>query len=260
MKRTILLAVSLGLLLAACSSAKPESEGAAVSPGMGMQRGMMARHSAAIPEQYADLTNPIPADDDSLARGAELYTTHCATCHGDGGMGDGPAGTALDPAPAPIAHTSQMLGDNYLFWRISDGGAMAPFNSAMPAWASTLDEQARWDVINYVQGLGSGAVAPRQAAGGAAFDPELEAAQRSEMLAAALEQGVVTQAEADLFEEVHAAMEGLIARGTDGMGGNMASMQDEMLAELLSEGTITQEQTDLFNDIHDRLLEAGLMQ
>jgi mono/diheme cytochrome c family protein len=228
--------------------------------GMGRQSGMMARHRASIPQEYAGITNPVAIDEVSLARGAELYTTNCASCHGDGGMGDGPAGTALDPVPAPIAHTSQMLGDDYLFWRISEGGAMAPFNSAMPTWKGTLDEQARWDVINYVQALGSGTIAPRQALGGAAFDPEAEAAERAEMLNTAVDQDILTQTEAEIFEEVHAAMEAMMVRGMDDMSGNMATLQDEMLAELVNEGTITQAQLDAFGDIHDRLLEAGLMQ
>jgi hypothetical protein len=34
-----------------------------------------------------------------------------------------------------------MMGDDHLFWRISEGGV--PFNTAMPAWKDTLDEQAR---------------------------------------------------------------------------------------------------------------------
>ena len=266
MKRAILLAFSLILLLAACSSPEPESEETtSSSPGMGMgmgrQSGMMARHSAAIPEEYAGMTNPVPVDAESLERGAELYTTHCASCPGDGGMGDGPAGTAIDPAASPIAHTSQMLGDDYLFWRISEGGTMAPFNSAMPSWAATLDKQERWDVINYIQALGNGAVMPRQGMGGAAFDPEVEAAQRAEMLATAVDQGILTQAEADIFDEVHTALEGLMAKGMEDMSGSMATMQDEMLAELVvNEGTITQEQADVFNDMHNRLLEAELMQ
>jgi len=263
MKRTIFLALALVLLLAACNSTEPESsEDAASSPGMGMgmQGGMMARHSAAIPEEYAGISNPVPADEASLERGAELYATHCASCHGDGGMGDGPAGTALDPAAAPVAHTSQMLGDDYLFWRISEGGTMAPFNSAMPPWSATLGEQERWDVINYIRALGSGAAAPRQAMGGAAFDPDAEAAQRAEVLATAVAQDVITQSEADTFGRVHTALDDLMAQNTENMSGNMASMQDEMLAELVNAGTITQEQAGVFNDVHNRLLDSGLMQ
>ena len=46
----------------------------------------------------------VTADEVSLERGAELYATNCASCHGDGGMGDGPIGAALDPAPSPLSH------------------------------------------------------------------------------------------------------------------------------------------------------------
>ena len=110
-------------------------------------------HQAPIPDEYADLTSPIEADADSLARGKETFTTLCVTCHGESGMGDGPAGAALVPPPAPIAQTSQVMSDAYLFWRISEGGI--PFGTAMPPWKGSLDENARWDVINYVRSLGA---------------------------------------------------------------------------------------------------------
>jgi len=52
----------------------------------------------------------------------------------------------------------------------------------MITWKGILDEEARWDVINYVQALGSGQVMPRQGLGGAAFDPAAEAERQAEML------------------------------------------------------------------------------
>ena len=71
-------------------------------------------------------------------------------------MGDGPTGETLDLPPAAIAHTSQMMGDDYLYYRVSEGGAAEPFISSMPAWKGVLDEEARWDVINYVRALDGG--------------------------------------------------------------------------------------------------------
>jgi mono/diheme cytochrome c family protein len=272
MKYKVLFFLMLAIALVACSEATtpeptvvPDNSTASEDNtmpmgGMGPGSGMRARHHATIPEEYAGMSNPVAADDASLERGEELYATNCATCHGDGGMGDGPAGKALDPGPAPIAHTSQMMGDDYMFWRINEGGAMEPFNSSMIAWKNVLDEQASWDVINYVKALGSGQVRPRQQMGGAAFDPAEELVQRQEMLADAVEQGVITQEEADTFAEVHAAMDELMASGMENMTGGMGQMQVTMLAELVNEGAITQIMADLFNDIHDRLLAAGLMQ
>jgi mono/diheme cytochrome c family protein len=108
--------------------------------GRGGGSEMQARHRAPIPDEYAGLADPIAADAESLARGAEHFELFCATCHGSEGLGDGPASAGLDPAPPMIAQTSLMTGDDYLFWRISEGGAFDPFNSAMPAWKEILDE------------------------------------------------------------------------------------------------------------------------
>jgi mono/diheme cytochrome c family protein len=225
--------------------------------GQGMGNGMMARHQATIPEEYAGLTNPVAADEESLARGAEIYTTYCVVCHGEGGMGDGTGAANLDPAPAPIAHTSRMLGDDYLYWRVSAGGSHDPFNSAMPAWESAFDETARWDVINYIRALGSGDVVPGGM--GMRFDPAAEAAQRADMLKTAVTDGVLTQTEADIFDTVHGFMDELMA-GETPMSGSMGQNQDAMLSELVAADKITQAQADSFNTVHDRLLEAGLMQ
>ena len=65
--------------------------------------------------------------------------------------------------------------------------------------------------------------------------------------------------EADLFDTVHALMDGMIAAGPPASG-SMGQNQQNMLDELLAAGTITQTQVDTFNDVHDRLLTAGLMQ
>lgn len=35
-------------------------------------------------------------------RGAELFATHCASCHGPEGRGDGPAAVGLDPPAADL--------------------------------------------------------------------------------------------------------------------------------------------------------------
>lgn len=228
--------------------------------GMGPGSGMMARHHATVPQPYAGLTNPLPADQASLDRGTELYSTLCASCHGDGGMGDGSAGANLDPAPAPVAHTSQMMGDDMLFWRISEGGMMEPFNSVMPAWKASLDEEARWDLVNTIRALGRGQVLPRLGAGGAPYDPAAEQARRAEMLAQGVELSVITQEEADLFEEVHAAMDDQAVAGETARVGGMDRMRDALLAELVELGAFTQEQADRFHDVHDRLVEAGLME
>ena len=229
--------------------------------GMVPGSGMMARHHAQIPEEYAGLTNPMPADENSLARGAAIYEQHCTSCHGDGGMGDGPAGQQLDPVPAAIAHTSRMLGHDYLFWRISEGGNHDPFSSAMPRWQDVLEDTDRWDVINYVRALSSDQAIPRrEPATGETFDLAVEAERHSQMAAEGVVQGVLSQAEADIFVSVHAELDRLMATEMSEMSGGMESMQQEMLEQLAAEGIITQIEAGAFSQAHDKLLAAGLMQ
>jgi mono/diheme cytochrome c family protein len=281
MKNKIILFILIGFvfLLAGCGTVGPQNTAAepvaeesitngepdnkSTSTGMmgrGQGGGMMARHHATIPDEYSGLTNPTPADEASIERGGEIFVTHCASCHGDGGMGDGPAAVGLDPAPAAIAHTSQMLGDDYQFWRISEGGAMEPFNSGMIAWKDIIDEDARWDVINYVQALGSGQVMPRQGLGGATFDPADEAKRQAEMLAEAVLRRVITEDEAAIFAEAHNMVdEKMIQNREAGMGGSMDDMMVDVLADLVETGELTQTQANTFASVHDRLGEAGLM-
>ncbi|MFN2137521.1 MAG: c-type cytochrome [Candidatus Promineifilaceae bacterium] len=248
-------ALAVGPETAAAAANEPDT---VVGTGMGMMgnNSMGTAHHAAIPETYAALSNPVTADDASLERGAEVYSSSCAVCHGDGGMGDGPGAANLDPAVSPIAHTSQMLSDAYLFWRISEGGQGDPLTSAMPSWKSILDEQTRWDVINYVQALGQGSVMPRHAMGGVVFDPAIEQQNRLEMLAAALDAGLIAQDEADNFDEVHAVLDSLMEEtGLRMQSNNLPAL----LAILVERDEIAQEQADTFAAVHNILLEAGMM-
>lgn len=104
------------------------------------------------PAEYADKVSPKLSAAD-LETGMNKYRINCASCHGETGMGDGPAATALDPKPEPLATTSAELSDAYLFWRISEGGMMAPFNSSMPAWKTLLSEEEIWQITGYLRSL-----------------------------------------------------------------------------------------------------------
>ena len=120
----------------------------------------MGNPVARIPSEYAGLVNQVTADNGSIARGEEIFQSICATCHGESGQGDGPASISLDPAPADIASIEHMRSDAYLFYRISEGGNLSPFNSAMPAFKEIYDEDQRWDVINYIRTLGNMGMMP----------------------------------------------------------------------------------------------------
>lgn len=104
-----------------------------------------------VPAEYAGKTNPLGAD--AAAAGKVVFDERCASCHGATGTGDGAAAAGLDPKPADLKVEVPDLGDDFLFWRINEGGAMAPFNSAMPAWKGILTEEQIWQVIAYLRTL-----------------------------------------------------------------------------------------------------------
>jgi putative copper export protein/mono/diheme cytochrome c family protein/peroxiredoxin len=110
----------------------------------------------AYPTTY--LTPSVAYTAASIDRGAAIYRTECAACHGIGGYGDGPAAAGLRPPPADLTarHTADhTVGD--LFWWVSHG---IP-GSAMPAFEDRLSPEARWDVLNFVRALAAAETARR---------------------------------------------------------------------------------------------------
>ena len=245
---------------AAITSTLP-AEAPAASPGMGLgrQSGMMERHHAEVPAEYADLVSTTPADADSLRRGQMVYTAQCETCHGPGGMGDGPAGQALDPAPAPIAHTSQMLSDGYLYWRISEGGH--DFATAMPAWDESLSEQARWDLINFVRSLGSDAgmagmghgqgMGRGQGMGGQMMQ------RQGQMLNAAVAAGLLSEDDAAFFQRTQQLLLDKYGGGQPGQGRLVE--QAVSSGQAVADGVISQADAERYTAIHDKMMQVESM-
>ncbi len=97
--------------------------------------------------------NPTPATPESIEKGKELFTElGCNGCHGDGGMGDGPAAAGLDPSPRNFTNPKwqdvRTDGElKYTDFKGSEGTAMIA-NEAMYD-----DPNDVWDVINYIRSL-----------------------------------------------------------------------------------------------------------
>jgi mono/diheme cytochrome c family protein len=157
----ILLLFTLSFL-SACTTASTavsaENADSHEDDGQDEEHDSMAHAHVDAPHEFEDLTNPVVDDHEALEAGEVIFKTNCVACHGETGMGDGLAAEALDPKPATLADgmMMNMLSDGYLFWRVSKGGMIEPFNSAMPAWEAALTEEQRWQVITYVRSLSDG--------------------------------------------------------------------------------------------------------
>lgn len=85
------------------------------------------RRTGELP-QLPDAPPLFPRDEAQAAKGAQLFVTHCASCHGAQMRGDGPAAGGLMPAPTSLAdrwYTRERLLE--ALWHGVPG-------TAMPAW------------------------------------------------------------------------------------------------------------------------------
>lgn len=97
--------------------------------------------------------NLVLADAVSLARGAQLFATHCSMCHGAKGEGNGQLAALLANRPANLTlPITQTKSDGALFFTITNGVA-----GRMPALNENLTVRERWDVINFLRTLAASA-------------------------------------------------------------------------------------------------------
>jgi len=104
----------------------------------------------AVIDSMASLVNPVAADTRSLQNGHRYYQINCAVCHGDAGVGDGPASRYGMPGINIVSDITRARTDGYIWGMIRNGrGLMPNYNR--------IAELDRWDVVNYVRALQSGA-------------------------------------------------------------------------------------------------------
>jgi high-affinity iron transporter len=105
-------------------------------------RQLGARLAVAYEVSQAPVITPDPA------RGASLYAQNCAICHGDSGLGDGPAGTGLEPPPANLRSVERL--DHLSLFDLYNTLGLGIEGTEMPSFADQLDERQRWDVAAYI--------------------------------------------------------------------------------------------------------------
>jgi glucose/arabinose dehydrogenase/mono/diheme cytochrome c family protein len=95
------------------------------------------------PPEATAMKNPFGNQPAAVARGARLFATNCANCHGQHAQGTGEIpGLARGPA--------QAAPDGEVFWFITRGD----LNNGMPSWRK-LPEKDRWELVSYIKSLGN---------------------------------------------------------------------------------------------------------
>lgn len=100
------------------------------------------------PSRASRKKNPVAVDAASLELGKIVYTKECASCHGDTGVGDGPAAKNLEVHPGDLTKPSVAeQRDGALYWKITNGRA------PMATFKKKLSDTERWQVTNYLRTL-----------------------------------------------------------------------------------------------------------
>ncbi len=117
---------------------------------------------------FAQTVKKVPAHYTSPANGKQMYTAHCAACHGADGQGDGPAAPAMKTMPTNLTQLAQKNGgkfpDNHVFNAIKgEVGVPAHGSKDMPVWGDVFRavsggheaemQQRLVNLTEYVRGL-----------------------------------------------------------------------------------------------------------
>jgi mono/diheme cytochrome c family protein len=99
----------------------------------------------------ADAALDLPTKPVDLAAGSRLYARHCASCHGDRGMGDGEAGRRMVPPPPALGSRDLMRNvPPALMYRVMSVGIAG---TQMIGWADVLSADDRWSIVTWLNTL-----------------------------------------------------------------------------------------------------------
>src|SRR5579863_9375793 len=80
-----------------------------------------------VPDAAAQAASPVKSNAESISAGKDLWNTHCASCHGKKGLGDGTKAAQLKTQPADLSTaTFQAQSDGSVFYKISEGRGDMP--------------------------------------------------------------------------------------------------------------------------------------
>ena len=95
-----------------------------------------------VPADQSAVVNPSAYNLENVKTGKDLYTLNCKSCHGDPGKNNP---LALVPLPVDIASERMHLNtQGGLFYKITNGRGI------MPPFKTTLPEDDRWKLVNFI--------------------------------------------------------------------------------------------------------------
>ena len=105
----------------------------------------------AVPSDYAELSNPVLTNEESMRNGMAHFADHCAQCHANDGSGAEMGKAMFPPTPDMRRENTQSLSDGALFYTVEHGVRF----TGMPSFSTgTLEgEESSWHLVNFIRHL-----------------------------------------------------------------------------------------------------------
>lgn len=131
MKMRLLLFLSFSLVIVMVMAFLPSTEQNAPWP---------------VPDNYKAMKNPVKYDKTAAAA---LYSTHCKSCHGKEGLGDGTKAAQLKTKSGDFSSAGfQKQSDGSLFYKTLEG------RDEMPSYKKKIpDQNDIWQLVHYMRGM-----------------------------------------------------------------------------------------------------------
>ena len=102
-----------------------------------------------VPDKAKNMKNEVASSAASISAGKALYATHCKSCHGSKGQGDGTKSAQLKTEPGDFSKAEfQAQTDGAIFYKTSEG------RDDMPSFSKKIhDDEDRWSIVNYIRTL-----------------------------------------------------------------------------------------------------------
>lgn len=101
---------------------------------------------------YDEVKAMTPPASFDLKKGQELFTTSCASCHGDKGLGDGSAGASLDPKPRDLTKPAEYKYGN-MHLAVYRTGMYGIEGTGMAPWEGVISPEEMWEIVGFVESL-----------------------------------------------------------------------------------------------------------
>ena len=100
-----------------------------------------------VPDKYNNMENPYTGQEDDDEIGDDLFSTHCKSCHGKEGFGDGSKAEELESEMRDFTSEEvQEQSDGVLYYKTFIG------RDEMPNFEKKInDEEERWLLVNYIR-------------------------------------------------------------------------------------------------------------